>query len=303
MKPIGKSYAAPRQARLAALITEQADGEGFLPSPLPGVKYMKSTLHVRRSPIAYEPSIVIIAQGTKTGYLGGRKFVYDARHYLVLGVPLPFECETLGSPEEPVLGVQIAVNPTLVGELLLHLAPAADDSAHMIAAANLEDDLVDAAVRLLEALRTPDATKILAPQIVREIVYRVLKGKLGGVLRALAAPHSHVGQIGRVLNRLHTEYAQTTDLESLAREAGMSVSTFHTHFKAVTASSPLQYLKTIRLHQARMLMVHDGANAGDAAHRVGYESVSQFSREFKRLFGTTPSSEAERLRTTLVRLA
>jgi AraC-like DNA-binding protein len=119
----------------------------------------------------------------------------------------------------------------------------------------------------------------------------------------LAAPQSHFGQISRVLNRLHAEYANPVDTGTLARDAGMSVSTFHAHFKAITASSPLQYLKTIRLHKAQLLMVNDGANAAEAAARVGYESPSQFSREFKRHFGTSPSARAEHLRSRLISLS
>jgi AraC-like DNA-binding protein len=138
---------------------------------------------------------------------------------------------------------------------------------------------------------------------VREITYRVLQGNLGHNLRALAAPHSHFGQISRVLQRMHTDYADTYDVEDLAREAGMSVSTFHAHFKAVTSSSPLQYVKNVKLHKARMLMVHEGASAGAAAAEVGYESVSQFSREFKRLFGAGPAAEAKQWCGTLMRFA
>jgi AraC-like DNA-binding protein len=156
-------------------------------------------------------------------------------------------------------------------------------------------------VRLLESLQSSDDARILGPQIVREITYRVLTGPLGANLRGLAAPQSHFGQITRVLNRLHTDYAGSHDIEALARDAGMSISTFHVHFKRVTASSPLQYLKTIRLHKARTLMVHDGLGAAAAAIKVGYESASQFSREFKRHFGGSPAEVAAQLRTNLMR--
>lgn len=293
-------------APMATLIAQLAPGEGFLPSRLPGVIFLKSTLHIPRSPIAYEPSVVIIAQGRKIGFLGARRFVYDASNYLVLTVPLPFECETIGTPEEPVLGISLRLTPALVTELVLQMQqphPPGGPSPRAIEATPLDDGLGGAAVRLLEALRTDDDARILGPQLVREIAYRVLNGRLGGNLRALAAPHSHFGAIGRVLNRLHTDYAEAASMENLARLAGMGVSTFHAHFKAVTASSPLQYLKAVRLHKARLLMVNDGANAAEAAHRVGYESASQFSREFKRFFGDTPAEEAARLRANLVVLA
>lgn len=292
--------------RMVSLLSELAQGHGFSASRLPGVKFMRATEHVPSSPITYEPCIVIVAQGRKAGRLGGKTFVYDANNYLVLAVPLPFECETFGTPENPLLGVSISVTPALVAELLVQIeAVPADPGARpqAIEAAPLDDALGNAAVRLLESLRSPDDARILGPQIMREITYRVLTGPLGASLRALAAPHSHFGQISRVLNRLHADYARTFDMETLAREAGMSVSTFHAHFKAVTTSSPLQYLKTIRLHKARMLMVHDGLSAAGAALQVGYESASQFSREFKRHFGDAPAAVAAQLRASLMRFA
>lgn len=292
--------------RMAALLAGMATNQGFSASRLPGVKFMRSTEYVPPSPITYEPGIVIVAQGKKSGRLGEKTFVYDANRYLVLTAPLPFECETFGTPENPLLGLSIAVTPALVAELLVQIENApADNNARpqAIESAIVEDALSDAAVRLLECLRSPDDARILGPQIVREITYRVLTGPLGANLRGLAAPQSHFGQITRVLNRLHADYAGNHDVETLAREAGMSVSTFHAHFKNVTASSPLRYLKTIRLHKARMLMVHDGLSAAGAALQVGYESASQFSREFKRHFGGAPAAIAGRLRGQLVRLA
>lgn len=291
---------------MAALLAELARGEGFSPSRLPGVRFMRSTLHIPRMPVAYEPGIFIVGQGRKAGHLGDQTFLYDANNYMVLAVPLPFECETFGTPADPLLGLSVSVTPALVTELLMQMDQAPARNEHpprAMESTTLDEGLGQATVRLLECLRTADEAKILGPQIVREVTYRVLRGKLGANLRALAAPHSHFGQIGRVLNRIHTDFARAMDMESLAREAGMSVSTFHAHFKAVTSSSPLQYMKTIRLHKARMLMVHDGVNAGDAAHSVGYESASQFSREFKRLFGAGPSVIAGGLRQSLVRLA
>lgn len=292
--------------RMASLLADLAEGHGFSSSRLPGVKFMRATEHVPPSPITYEPSIVIVAQGRKTGRLGEKTFVYDANNYLVLTAPLPFECETFGTPENPLLGLSIAVTPALVAELLVQIEAAPSDNGarpQAIESAPVDDALSNAAVRLLECLHSPDDARILGPQIIREITYRVLTGPLGANLRALAAPQSHFGQITRVLNRIHADYARTYDMETLAREAGMSVSTFHAHFKNVTASSPLQYVKTIRLHKARMLMVHDGLSAAGAALQVGYESASQFSREFKRHFGGSPAEIATQLRASLMRFA
>jgi AraC-like DNA-binding protein len=244
---------------------------------------MNATRHIPRAPIAYEPGIFIVAQGRKTGYLGTRKFVYDANHYLVVSVPVPFECETEGSPAKPMLAVKIGVTAATVTELLMQmeqLQSLKGSQPQIMEATELDETLAGATIRLLESLRSPDDARILGPQIVREIIYHVLRGKLGRNLRALAAPDSHFGQISRILNRLHTDYARDYDIATLARDAGMSIAAFHTRFKAVTSSSPLQYLKNIRLHKARMLMVNEGINASGAALKVGYESASQFSREF-----------------------
>jgi AraC-like DNA-binding protein len=306
VKTGGEPGQPPPNARLVALLSELAQGEGHLPSRLPGVNFMRSTRQIPRSPITYEPGIFIIAQGRKTGYLGEKRFVYDPNHYLVLSVPLPFECETDGSPETPLLAVGIGVTPAAITELLMQmerLQPANGSQPQAMQATALDDALRGATIRLLESLRSADDARILGPQIVREIIYHVLRGKLGGNLRALAAPDSHFGRIGRVLNRIHTDYARAYDIATLARDAGMSVSAFHAHFRALTSSPPLKYLKNIRLHKARMLMVNEGVNASGAAMKVGYESASQFSREFKRLFGNGPAAAAAELRKSLIRLS
>ena len=172
-------------SRLVGLLSELARGEGFIPSRLPGVKFMRSTEHIPRTPVVYDQSIVIIAQGRKTGHLGGRTFIYDANNYLVLAMPMPFECETEGTTEEPMLGVAVSVTPGVVAELLMTMesSPSTHDvRPQVIQAAPLDRTLSNATVRLLECLRSADDARILGPQIVREITYRVLLGKLGGNL-------------------------------------------------------------------------------------------------------------------------
>ena len=298
--------AVPRDRRLAELLGDLARGEGFSPSRLPGVKFMRSTSPIVRGQVSYDPSIVIVAQGRKRGYLGGQTFTYDANHYLVLSVPLPFECETVASPDGPLLGISIGVTPAVVAEIMMEMEkalPIPMGKPQAIRANPMDDRMYDAAIRLVRALGSADEARILAPQVVREITYRVLCGEEGGTLRALAAPHTHFGQISRALQRIHTDYATPIDMASLASEAGMSISTFHAHFKAVTSSPPLQYLKTIRLHKARMLMVNEGQTASSACRLVGYESASQFNREFKRFFGDTPAAVAEELRRSLINLS
>lgn len=288
--------------RLVELLAGLATGEGYTQSCLDGVRFMRASASAPRHPVVYEPGIFIIAQGRKRGYLGGQVYTYDAKNYLVLSVPLPFECEVEASPQTPLLGLSVRVEPVTIAELLMEMddVPAAPVAVPRgIYATPLNEGLCSVATRLLEALASPAEARILGPQIVREITYRVLRGEQGDALRAVAVRHGNFGQITRALRRMHTSYSEALDVETLARESGMSVSTFHHNFKAVTSSSPLQYLKAIRLHQARLLMVHEGLGAGVAAGRVGYESPSQFSREFKRLFGNSPAEEAARLRVSL----
>ena len=290
---------------LASLLAELALEEGVRDSPLPGVKLMRSSENWPRVQVTYEPGIVIIAQGKKRGHLGGRTFNYDANNYLVLSVPLPFECDTEGTKEEPLLGVFVSVTLSIVAELVMEmrdLPPITEPQALAVRSYPLDEELADAALRLLLCMRNDDDNRILGPQIIREIIYRVLLRERSGTLRALATPHSHFGQIRKALNRMHADYAKPVDITTLAIEAGMSVSTFHGHFKAVTSSPPLQYLKSIRLQKARMLMAHEGLTASIAAREVGYESASQFNREFKRYFGNTPAAVAEEMRAAMIRL-
>lgn len=287
---------------LAKLLDSLAVNEGFTESSLKNVKFLRSSKTIPKMPVVYEPSIVIIAQGHKNGYLGDKVYRYDPYNYLVLSVPLPFVCETVGTVEEPLLGVSIGVDVTTLSELLLDM----DDSDLLsssvprgIYSTQLTDELVNATTRLLESLASPLDGHILGPQIVREIIYRVLCGEQGGALKSLAARHSRFSQIAKVLKRMHAEYDSELDVSILANDANMSISSFHSNFKAVTAISPLQYLKSIRLHKARMLMIQDGIGASNAASKVGYESASQFSREFKRYFGCNPTDVAAKMRTVV----
>ena len=284
--------------RIAELLGALAKDEGYTPSQLDAVRFVRVNGAKPREPIVYEPSIIIIGQGRKRVFLGEQTYVYDPNNYLVLSVPLPLECETEASPDEPLLGLCIRVDPVALGELLMEMEydRAPPEMVRGLYSTPLTEDLDCAAVRLLECLQSPMDARILGPGIVREITYHVLRGEQGGALRAVAARHSRFGQIARVLRRVHQEYNKELDVESLAREANMSVSSFHHNFKAVTSTSPVQYLKSIRLHKARALMLQGDHNASTAASRVGYSSLSQFSREFKRYFGNSPSNDAAQTR-------
>jgi AraC-like DNA-binding protein len=289
--------------RIARLLGEVAVEEGMQRTLIEGVEVFRASESVPRAPIVYLPRILIVGQGRKRAYLGGEIYQYDPCNYLVLSVPLPAECETEASPEEPLLLLAIHVEPAMVGEMMLELdeppTPVAP-TPRGISSTPMNEELGGAVVRLLECLKKPGDSRILGRQTVREIVYRVLEGEQGGALRSLASRDDHFARIARVLRLLHADYAKQFSVEELARKAGMSVAAFHNYFKLVTASSPLQYVKRVRLDQARRLMAHDGYNASTAARAVGYESPSQFSREFKRLFGATPVEDVEQTRTRLV---
>ncbi|GGP26493.1 AraC family transcriptional regulator [Silvimonas amylolytica] len=289
--------ALPVNQRLSELILQLQPGYGISETSLPGVVLMRVNQDTPRIPVFYEPGIFVIAQGRKVGYLGEHCWQYDAHNYLVMSVPLPFECETQIHGAEPFLGVRIPVDVGLLRELLLQMetlpdSPPSEANPDIpMASVPLDVILDDAIIRLMHCLQNPLESHVLGPQLIREIVFRALQGSQGNALRAVAGRQGNFSRMARALRRMHTEYASALDIDTLAQEANMSVSAFHHNFKAMTFTSPLQYLKRVRLHKALLLMVQDGLNVSAAANRVGYESPSQFSREFKRCFGRSPVEE------------
>jgi AraC-like DNA-binding protein len=293
-------HQADSRERLAALLDELAVNEGMQATQIEGVKLFRRSQPLHRGPMVYHPNIIIVGQGQKRAYLGGKVYTYDPFNYLVLSVPLPAECEADASPENPILIATIDVEATMLAELIMELDDrlprTTQPTPRGISTTPMNEELGGAVIRLLECLKQPLDSAILGRQIVREIVYRVLCGEQGGSLRALANRDDHFTRIARVLKFIHADFAKPLSTEELAKRATMSVSVFHHHFKLVTASSPLQYLKQIRLNRARLLINHEGYNASTAARAVGYDSASQFSREFKRQYGVTPIEDAEQSR-------
>lgn len=277
--------------------------DGLFDSQLNGVRFFKKTKPIPRQPLLYDPGICIIAQGQKTGYLGGQTFQYDANHYLVTSVTMPFECEAFASPERPLRGLFIDIDMAQLHDLIGRLGLQAEICSinekglpRGIGPAVMDEEMADATTRLLKCLKSEAESQILGPGLVREILYRALCGTQAPVLYSLAMHNGTFSQVAHALKVIQSDYASKLDVERLAHTARMSASAFHRAFKEITSDSPMQYLKKIRLSKARDLMVQKNLKAYIAADHVGYESSSQFSREFKRYFGQSPAEVMREVR-------
>ena len=285
--------------QIIALLDLLTPVEGYNLTPLDDVRLLRSNRPLQRTPVLYDPGIVIVAQGRKRGYLGDSVYLYDAQHYLVVSVPVPFSMETDASETEPMLAIYLRLDFQVAADLLLELDDrqgASQAQPRSMVSTPMDDALAASVVRLLEALHSPLDADILGPALVREIYFRIFVGQQGGTLRAALAMQGQFGKVARAIRKIHGSYAERLVVEDLANEASMSVPSFHAHFRTVTNTSPMQYLKSTRLHQARLLMMRNGLTAAAACAKVGYESSSQFSREFKRLFGRAPIDEVERMK-------
>lgn len=284
------------QQRMIDLLSRLAPDEGYNLTALADVRLLRSNRPLHRTPVLYDPGIVIVCQGRKRGYWGETTYVYDARHYLAVTVPVPFTMETDASEDEPLLAIYLHLDFNLVAELMLQLDDQPSAAPQGMFASPMEPRLSQSVLRLLEVLDSPLDSRLLGPALVREVYYRILTGAQGGSMRAALSAKGRFGRISLALRKIHASLGERLEVEDLAREANMSVPTFHAHFKAITHTSPMRYLKTTRLHQARLLMARNGCSVASAASQVGYESGSQFSREFKRLFGRTPTDEVTRMK-------
>jgi AraC-like DNA-binding protein len=268
--------------------------------PLEGLRLRRASSPTELGHGVSYPALCVIAQGSKEILLGDNRYRYDPAHYLITTAALPITSRiTEASEERPYLGLVLRLDPTLVGSVMVedgHPAPRGHAAMKAIDVSLLDADLLDAVVRLVRLLDSPAKTRFLAPLIKREIVYRLLKGEQGGRLHHIAALAGHTHRIVEAIERLRTDFDQPLRIEDIARELGMSVSGFHHHFKEVTAMSPLQFQKQIRLQEARRLMLGEDLDAASAGYRVGYGDASHFNREYKRLFGAPPMRDVERLR-------
>lgn len=284
---------------MVMLLDHLTPQEGYNLTALPDVRFLRSNRPLQRTPVLYEPGIVIVVQGRKQGFLGNDVYLYDSRHYLMVSVPVPFTMETDASAAEPMLAIYIRLDFTLAADLLLELdgrGTSAGAAPRSMMSSLMDEKVGGSVLRFLQIMSSPLDAEMLGPSMLREIYYRVLTGEQGPALRSALRMQGQFGKVAKAIRKIHAHYAGSLDVGALAKEVGMSVPTFHSHFKAVTNTSPMQYLKSTRLHQARLLMLRGNLTASAAGVRVGYESISQFSREFKRLFGLTPVREVERMK-------
>jgi AraC-like DNA-binding protein len=246
------------------------------------------------------PTFNVIAQGSKETQLGEEHYRYDPYHYCIGTVELPLVTQIVeASRERPYLSVGLELDPILVGSVMSESGQTPLPEPTDVKAFNvspLDADLLDAVVRLVRLIENPVEAPVLVPLVKREIVYRLLTGEQGERLRHIAIVSGYTPPIAKVIERLHRDFDQPIRIDNIAREVGMSVSGFHHHFKAVTAMSPLQFQKRLRLQEARRLMLSDGFDAASAASRVGYHNAAHFNREYKSIFGLPPMRDVERLR-------
>ncbi|HEY9805516.1 MAG TPA: AraC family transcriptional regulator [Candidatus Obscuribacterales bacterium] len=268
--------------------------------PLKGLHFNRTSLAAEPCHSVSIPAFCVIAQGSKEVLLGDDRYQYDPMRYLLATVELPIISQILeASSEKPYLSLRLDLDPTLVGSVMVEAGhPASRHRAEVkaIAVSPLDTDLLDAVVRLVRLLDSPYEAPVLAPLIKREIIYRLLMGEQGNRLRQIAILGGYTHHIARAVDRLRKDFNQPLRIEDIARELGMSVSGFHHHFKSVTAMSPLQFQKQLRLQEARRLLLGQNLDATSAAYQVGYDDASHFNREYKRLFGAPPMRDVERLR-------
>jgi AraC-like DNA-binding protein len=289
-----------RQHDLSARVARLAPFDGIHQTAFLPLALNRGSVPTVCMPTVYQPCLGIVVQGRKRAVLNDEVFTYDALNYLVVSVTLPGMGQVLeATPEHPFLSLRLNLDLEEIARLVLELgdrrpSPPAVDRGLFVA--RLDEPLLDAVLRMVKLLDTPEDIGVLAPVVQREIYYRLLRGDLGHRLVGLVQAEGGNHRVVRAIEWLKQHYAAPLRIEELADSVHMSPSALHHRFKAVTAMSPLQYQKHLRLHEARRLMFADGIECAIAGHRVGYESSSQFSREYRRLFGAPPRSEIARLR-------
>ncbi|ENQ8177061.1 AraC family transcriptional regulator [Vibrio parahaemolyticus] len=289
--------------KLAKLIDRWTGNANQYDTPISGLRFSRWTTPTPPTSYTHNPSICLIAQGRKRVLLGEESFIYDANHFLISSVDLPIIANIIeASEEQPYLGLIMELDLTEISQLIVDSELAftqAKEAQKGIAVGELSESLLDAFVRLAELLDEGQNIKILAPIIKREIFYRLLMSEQGTRLHQIVTAGSHSHQIAKAIDWLKNNFVKPLSVGDLASYTGMSKSSFYTHFRSMTSMTPLQFQKKLRLSEARRLMLTENLDAMVATFKVGYESPSQFSREYSRLFGAPPSKDIKSLRENL----
>jgi len=287
------------RAELAHKIAAHVQEEGLVATAVPGLGLTRRSEPTECFSAAYKPELVVFAQGEKHIHVGGITHVCDASTYLLTSIDLPVASQiTKASKDEPFLGLVLKLEMPVVREILSQeefIVPEVSFAARGMAVGETPIELLGSCLRLLNLLDTPRDIPFLGSLMQREIVYRLLRSSLGKHLRAIATLGEQSNRTAKAVGWLKANYTMPLRVEELASIAQMGISTFHHHFRSLTAMSPLQYQKRLRLHMARVRMMTEGMDAANAAFEVGYESASQFNREYRRLFGQPPMRDIKAL--------
>ena len=294
------------RSEFAALIDRYATAEGVQATSIPRLSVIRASRPTEPLHALHQPALCIVAQGRKQVMLGSQVYLYDAEKYLVVPVDVPVTGQVLeASPDAPYLCLRLDLDPVTLSALVMEsgLPTPPGGDAPGAALSPVTPEVLDAAARLLRLLGSPSDAAVLAPLAEREILYRLLTGPQGAQLRQIALADSRLAQVNRAIGWIKENFRGGFRIEAVAEAARMSPSALHHHFRQVTGMSPLQYQKQLRLQEARRLIVGLSLDAASAGHQVGYDSPSQFSREYRRLFGAPPLRDAARLRADPTMLA
>lgn len=288
-----------QSVQLASAVERHIESEGTLETAVPGLALYRASFTSEHDATVYEPSLCVVVQGAKEVLVGGETYRYDPSRSLLVSVDLPASSRVIeASTSRPCLAVRITLDLAVIRELLPEMTGlvSSPESKRGLALAPLDPPLLDAACRLVALLDSPQDIRTLAPLIMREITYRLLAGPQGTRLRQIASAGAPAYRISKAILWLKSHFNESISVEALAKRVGLSPSSLHQHFKAMTAMSPLQYQKQLRLQEARRLLLGESLDAAEAAYRVGYESPSQFSREYRRMFGAPPRRDMAALK-------
>lgn len=280
--------------RLSNIIDQMVHGDEDRSTPIDGLNLFRRESPSEACPCLYESAIVLVTQGTKQMLIDQQAYLYDSHHFLVTALDIPASTQVLSATrDEPCLGLSLRLDRSIIAELItqMGLPKNGEKERTSVATSNISSDLLEPLARLLALINEPKSIALLAPLIIKEIHYRLLTSDIASCLWSIGSVGSMSHRIFEVIGWLKLHYAERLSIELLANEMQMSPSSLHHHFRQLTGMSPLQYQKRLRINEARRLMINEHLDAASASYRVGYESPSQFSREYKRLFGLPPKQD------------